>query len=466
MSIETMTKLATVTVGSGGSSSIDFTNIPQTYTDLKVVWSCRVSDNESLHYGPIFVTVNNNTDSIYDNRRLNAYGTTVQSYSNTSQTNDYLAVAGSSATSSTFNNGEFYFPNYTSGNYKSFSFDSVIETNNSTNNLLTFYAGLITTTSAITSIKFIPNTSQTIVEHSTITLYGIRNARRTAGNSIKATGGNISFDGTYVYHVFNSSGTFTPTTNITRADYLVIAGGGSGGSGGGGAGGLRSTVGATGGGGSLESALSLSSGSTYTVTIGGGGAGGGGESLAGTQGSNSTFSTITSTGGGAGGRYSAVAGGSGGSGGGAGTRSDNIVGTGGSGTANQGYAGGNNRNTGTYESGGGGGGGAGGAGSNAPATSPGYDAGNGGVGVQINVLATPTGTGVNGYYAGGGGGGSRGGSTGLAGLGGAGGGGNGYGSNSAVQAGTANTGGGSGGAHSYGASLAGGSGLVIIRYKA
>ena len=41
MSIETMTKLATVTVGSGGSSTITFSNIPQNYTDLVVKASLR-----------------------------------------------------------------------------------------------------------------------------------------------------------------------------------------------------------------------------------------------------------------------------------------------------------------------------------------------------------------------------------------------------------------------------------------
>ena len=70
---------------------------------------------------------------------------------------------------------------------------------------------------------------------------------------------------------------------ITGVGYLVVAGGagGAGGAdvssnrmgGGGGAGGLRSTVSPTGGGGSTESALTLTRGTTYTVTVGAGGAG-------------------------------------------------------------------------------------------------------------------------------------------------------------------------------------------------
>lgn len=408
MSIETMTKLATVTVGSGGSSSIDFTNIPQTYTDLKVVWSCRVSDNESLHYGPIFVTVNNSTGSIYDNRRVNAYGTTVQTYSDTNQANLYLAVAGSSATSSTFNNGEFYFPNYTSANYKSFSFDSTIETNNSTNNLSTLYAGLIKTTAPITSIKFIPNTSQTIVQHSTITLYGIKNARKTAGNSIKATGGNISFDGTYVVHTFTSSGTFTPTAPIARADYLVVAGGGGASGGGGGAGGLRSTVTATGGGGSLESPLSLTANTSYTVTVGAGGAGGVNTSGSGSSGSNSVFGSITSTGGGfgaGGGNGSATTGGAGGSGGGGWIYNNVTTASGGARTAspvqgnNGGYVDGISSNA-----AGGAGGGAGAAGNPAiggiDGGAPSYQNGQKAAGVAVSISGSSAtyGQGGRGYF--------------------------------------------------------------------
>ena len=63
-------------------------------------------------------------------------------------------------------------------------------------------------------------------------------------------------------------------------NFLVVAGGGGGGTqipsvnngGGGGAGGLQSSVTSTGGGGSLLSAVSLTTGTDYTVTIGAGGA--------------------------------------------------------------------------------------------------------------------------------------------------------------------------------------------------
>jgi hypothetical protein len=88
-------------------------------------------------------------------------------------------------------------------------------------------------------------------------------------------------------------------TSPITVDYLVVGGGGAGGGnfgGGGAAGGMRCTVTATGGSGSLESALSLLTNTNYSVTIGAGGSGVVGGN--GTSGSSTIFNTITSLGGG------------------------------------------------------------------------------------------------------------------------------------------------------------------------
>jgi hypothetical protein len=242
------------------------------------------------------------------------------------------------------------------------------------------------------------------------------------------------------------------TINVS---YLVVAGGGSGGadsnSGGGGAGGLRTSYGnASGGGGSAESTLTLNPGTSYTVTIGAGGASaspGVYPASLGNDGNNSVFSTITSTGGGGGaGQNGTPSGKSGGSGGGGGYMNQ----SGGSGTANQGFAGGQGSNSSPYPAGGGGGA---------------SEAGNtdglayGGDGLSVSI----TGSAV--FYAGGGGGSVSAGAGNNGGPGGDGGGGEGAG-DTANSAGTANTGGGGGGygnASSNGA--AGGSGVVILRYS-
>ena len=236
-------------------------------------------------------------------------------------------------------------------------------------------------------------------------------------------------------------------------NFLVIAGGAGGGNGtgggpggGSGAGGYRSSVSgeSSGGGASAESALTLASGTNYTVTIGAGGS-------AENNGVNSVFSTITSTGGGRG--FSSTNAQSGGSGGGGGQN----LSAAGSGTANQGYAGGTgfqNESPPYTGQAGGGGGGAGQLGGNA--TSGVGGVGGNGVSSSINGTATTR--------AGGGGGGRRnttGRSAGGSGGGGDGGGATTYnGGNGSVNTGS---GGGAGGDVS-GTGGNGGSGIVIIKY--
>jgi hypothetical protein len=440
----TFKKIQTVTVGSGGAASMDFTSIPQTYTDLKVVVSARTTTAATR--GGLLLELNGSSANftsraIYGEDNVAGSETTVR----------LGVVPAGNATASAFGSAEIYIPNYTSANFKSISTDIVFEQNSSSVYDLYMTATLWSNTAAITSLSLKPS-ADNWAQYTTATLYGVSNLPASEGGA-KATGGVITADSSYFYHTFTYSGTFTPTQNLT-ADYLVIAGGGGGGSyrgGGGGAGGLRCTVGATGGGGSLESALSLTGSTGYTVTVGAGGAAGTGLNR-GTSGSNSVFSTITSTGGGGGGCYDGTNDGiSGGSGGGI-SRRDAGAGTAAAGTANQGFAGGTGG-----DGGGGGGGGAGAVGVNATRNAT-YTGANGGAGVTTSISGTST------AYAGGGGGGSGYDGGALGGTGGTGGGGNGA-SNISAIAGTAFRGaGGGGGGQSQSTGGAGGSGIVIVRY--
>ena len=243
------------------------------------------------------------------------------------------------------------------------------------------------------------------------------------------------------------------------SDFLVVAGGGAGGSGAhggaGGAGGFRTA-----------SSVSITPGSTYTVTVGGGGTGVVNQGGATQSGSNSSISgtgitTITSAGGG-GGSYGhntmAAAGGSGG--GGAGTAGGTDAGASGntpSTSPSQGNDGGDGYAVGgggpNYATGGGGGAGAVGADGTPSA------GGAGGNGTASSI----TGSAVT--YAGGGGGSCYSDGGGPSGAGGSGGGGAGGGSGATPVAGTVNLGGGGGGASGSGAQAGGngGSGVVIIR---
>jgi hypothetical protein len=446
----TLQKIQTVTVGSGGAASIDFTSIPQTFDDLVIKFSARITANDSS----MRLRINGSSSSIYSGRYLFSSGSgTPVSGSWSGSTNDnFIYVNGSTTTASTFSNVEIYFPNYRGSTNKSYSTDQVTE-NNGTTAYAVLTAGLFSSTSPITSLSlYYTGSANDIAQHSTATLYGV--TRIPAG--AKATGGVITDTDTHWVHTFTSSGVFTPLQSLD-VDYLIVAGGGGGCYGGGGAGGFRSTVTATGGGGSLESALSLTASTPYTVTIGAGGAAGTNTAVgSASNGVNSVFATITSTGGGRGGIFGnpATAGNSGGSGGGGGgADSGSTAGVGGAASpSGQGFSGGSGSVQSTTN-GGGGGGGAGATGGNALVNSFGGQGGNG-------LATTISGTSVTR-----GGGGSGGGS--LSQTGGAGGGGNGGAASGNGTAGTVNTGGGGGGGGNTSGGTAGGtggSGIVIVRY--
>jgi sugar lactone lactonase YvrE len=251
----------------------------------------------------------------------------------------------------------------------------------------------------------------------------------------------------YRVHVFKSTDVFQTKANLS-IEYLVVAGGGGGGygrtgnhvGGGGGAGGVSTGT------------VSVSSGTTYSISIGGGGA-------ALTSGTNSTIVggslNIVTNGGGFGGGgggangfpggISPTPGANGGSGGGGASGQ-----AGGTGIVGQGY-------NGAFSGSGGGAGGAGASISGSPTVG-----GTGGIGRQFDITGSAT------YYAGGGGG--PGVTQGQGGLGGGGRGGKDNGTTAAADlatSGTPNTGGGGGGGAPSNSIVggSGGSGVVIIKYQ-
>ncbi len=439
------------TVGSGGVPYIDFSNIPQTFTDLKLVISARDNRAGQPNDDIAFRVGYNgtlNTGNIYTYKRL--WGNSASAGSD-GQTGVSVAtfgmMTGATATANVFGSNEIYISKYASSSAKSIYVDGVSE-NNSTTSWLVLNSAFVNTANPITDIRVFGADASTLQEFSTFYLYGIQSNLFGA----KATGGSVYKTTDYFYHVFASTGIFAPTQSIT-ADVLVVAGGGQGGGGNGGGGGAGGVL--------LHSAQALTA-TNYTVTVGAGGSGGLTNSN-GISGNPSQFGSLTaSVGGGGGGGYSAGAALSGGSGGGGGT-AGNI--TPGAGTSGQGFAGGSGHATDNGAGGGGGAGAVGGAGT--PQLG-----GAGGIGTSTySSWGTDTQTGQsvgNVFYYAGGGGGANDGTVGegIAGVGGAGGGGKGgtEGGNVQAVAGTINTGGGGGGEGGGGAGANGGSGIVIVRY--
>jgi hypothetical protein len=454
--------LEKIVVGAAGAATVVFNSIPQTgYTDLVVKVSARV-DSASATQSMAMAFNAAAQGSVWSQRWVNSdggSGTGSGSYSGAAALYPFY-VPGATATTNTFGNGEIYITNYSSTTQnKTVSVDGVTENNASGSGTQRneFGAMLFAATNAVTSITLYGNTN--FVAGSSFYLYGVAKLGTTPAIVPYATGGDtIMTDGTYWYHAFRSSGTFTPAKGLS-CDVLVVAGGGGGG--------LVGSNNSAGGGGAgqitYSTSQSLGSGAAYTTTIGGGGAASVSTSVAGSQGTATSFAgsgitTITATGGG---------------GGGSATANATLGGSGGGGSSQSSPASSNGANTNAGTAGflgtnaaGGSGGGAGGVGT----VGTNSVASNGGAGLNTwSTWLNTTGTGVSGYIAGGGAGGyySTNGSYTVP-TGGSGGGGNGgYYSGGTIAGafpGVANTGSG-GGAYGLGVgSGAGGSGLVIVRY--
>jgi len=161
----TFTKIGFVIVGSGGAASIDFTSIPNTFTDLIIKYSTR--NNAATN--DLTLTFNGSS-STWSRKYL--YGTGGGSGSASGADNTGFVSNNSGFTANTFASGEIYISNYASANYKALSSDNVQE-NNAASATMYLTASLWSTTTAINQVTLI-SYGASFVEYSTATLYGIK----------------------------------------------------------------------------------------------------------------------------------------------------------------------------------------------------------------------------------------------------------------------------------------------------
>jgi hypothetical protein len=170
--------ITSLTVGSGGANSIDFTNIPGTYTDLLLKLSIR-SANNAGNWDPVRIKFNTSSSNI-TNRNLYGTGTAAGSENPTStEANIFNYTSNANNTASTFGSLDIYIPNYTSTSYpKSGSSDGVGE-NNGSASIAALNAMLWNpaTQAAITAIGIAAyGGGGSFVQYSTAYLYGIKNS--------------------------------------------------------------------------------------------------------------------------------------------------------------------------------------------------------------------------------------------------------------------------------------------------
>ena len=173
MASPTMTLIQSVTVPSGGASSIDFTSIPSTYTDLCLVVSLRGTYSAATGTIQNYLSING-SNANRTIKRIEAYSTSVVSDSAATYTMGY--IPGTAVTASTFNNTAIYITNYASTTLnKSISCDAVVERNSATDYDLELIANLWSSTVAINQLTITPSLGN-LDQYSTAYLYGIRNS--------------------------------------------------------------------------------------------------------------------------------------------------------------------------------------------------------------------------------------------------------------------------------------------------
>ena len=157
---------------SSGATSVTFSSIPATFTDLVLKISARndgANNNNNLG-----IRVNGLSTTIYSSRYIQGEGSSASSSSNANNPQLELNTTnGSLYTANSFTSLEFYLPSYTAAIDKPMSGISQSE-NNATGALTRDTANLIRTTGAITSILLYEISSNNFVSGSSFYLYGIK----------------------------------------------------------------------------------------------------------------------------------------------------------------------------------------------------------------------------------------------------------------------------------------------------
>lgn len=164
--------IATVTVGSGGASSIEFTSIPGTYQHLQVRGIGRTNRNAARD--ALALTVNGSSGTNYAGHELFGNGSSTGAYgeADVGRVVTY-EFAGATATAELFGAVVLDILDYAStAKNKTFRMFGGLDRNGA--GLVNIHSGLWKSTDAITSVKLAVIDATLIAQHSTFALYGVK----------------------------------------------------------------------------------------------------------------------------------------------------------------------------------------------------------------------------------------------------------------------------------------------------
>lgn len=162
--------IQTVTVGAGGSSSITFSSIPQTFTNLQVRAIARGTNASVACDG--LVTFNSTSTGYYMHQVYGEGSSVIASSDSTSTSTDQFYFTGANATANVFGVGIMDVLDYTSTNkYKTTRTIGGNDTNGG--GLVILRSGLWQNTAAISTITITP-ASGNFAQYSQFELYGVK----------------------------------------------------------------------------------------------------------------------------------------------------------------------------------------------------------------------------------------------------------------------------------------------------
>ena len=168
--------IISATTLSSATTSVVFSNIPQTYTDLVLRISARSTRNATSNN--MNMTINNNTTTAYSVGYLNQNATTLAAQTSNGASDAFVGtLQGTTTTANTFTMSEIYIPRYTLTAVKTFSAKTNYENQASTPFEQDLMSEVFTVTDAITSLSlFSGSGSFQFAIDSTFYLYGIKNS--------------------------------------------------------------------------------------------------------------------------------------------------------------------------------------------------------------------------------------------------------------------------------------------------
>jgi hypothetical protein len=163
--------IQTVTVGAGGSSSIQFSSIPQTYTHLQLRCLTKTS-NAGAPYA-MQIRFNGDSGANYAYHRLIGNGSAASALGTTGASQASLNYMSASGETNIFSGAVVDILDYTNTNKNTVHRTlGGYDANGSGN--ATFFSGVWLNTAAVSSITVISESGSTLAQYSSIALYGIK----------------------------------------------------------------------------------------------------------------------------------------------------------------------------------------------------------------------------------------------------------------------------------------------------